>query len=74
MANAGNNAGTIQAVHGNSLIIAGRMENVSTGVIDVAGGTFGLAGKSAVAIYLGDNNYVLSTSPSINDASLPPLK
>ena len=40
------NAGTVQAVHGNSLIIAGRMENVASGDIDVAGGTFELDGKS----------------------------
>ncbi len=40
------NAGTVQAVHGNSLIVAGRMENLASGDIDVAGGTFGLERKS----------------------------
>ena len=39
-------SGTVQAAHGNSLIIAGRMENLASGDIDVAGGTFELDGKS----------------------------
>ena len=30
--------------------------------------------NNVVAIYLGDDNYVLSTSPSVNDGSLPPVK
>ncbi len=29
---------------------------------------------NVVAIYLGDNNYVLSTSPSVNHTSSPPVK
>ena len=29
---------------------------------------------NVVAIHLGDDNYVLSTSPSVNDSSLPPVK
>ena len=40
------NSGAIQAVHGNMLIFADRMENVATAHIDVAGGTFGLGAKS----------------------------
>jgi hypothetical protein len=29
---------------------------------------------NVVAIYLGNDNYVLSTSPSVSDSSLPPVK
>ena len=55
------NEGTIQAVHGNSLLIAGRMENLGTGDIDVAGGTFGLEAK---AVFINSGSITVSGAGS----------
>jgi hypothetical protein len=42
------NVGTILAVHGNTLNIAGHVDNEAAGNIDAAGGTFALEGSSSL--------------------------
>lgn len=64
------NAGTVLAVHANSLNIAGHMVNEDSGTIDVAGGTFGLVGKAVLVNHgtisvTGSGSFVV---PEVNTA------